>query len=60
MIVIRACVAMCRPGTWSGGLSPERDVIPLQDEAIPQDVPVETPFSLVHFDIDPDNSKHIE
>lgn len=56
-VVIRACVAMCRPGLWSGGLDPERDPVPLQDEAIPQDGPVETATSLIHFDIDPDNSK---
>ncbi|KAL2284732.1 hypothetical protein FJTKL_08812 [Diaporthe vaccinii] len=53
--LFRACVAMSYPGTWSGGLNPETDLIPLRDESIPQDVPIETALSLVHFDIDPDN-----
>ncbi|KAG6362516.1 hypothetical protein INS49_007608 [Diaporthe citri] len=51
----RACVAMSYPGTWSAGLNPETDLIPLRDESIPDDVPIETASSLVHFDIDPDN-----
>ncbi|KAG8156566.1 hypothetical protein KVR01_013517 [Diaporthe batatas] len=33
--LFRACVALARPRTWSGGLNPERDPIPLLDEAIP-------------------------
>lgn len=53
-------MAMSYPGTWSGGLNPETDLIPLRDESIPQDVPIETASSLVHFDVDPDNSKNVQ
>lgn len=51
---------MSYPGTWSGGLNPETDLIALRDESIPQDVPIEIASSLVHFDIDPDNSKNVQ
>lgn len=51
---------MSYPGTWSGGLNPETDLIPLRDESIPQDVPIQTASSIVHFDIDPDNSKDLK
>ncbi|KAL1856331.1 hypothetical protein Daus18300_010816 [Diaporthe australafricana] len=53
--LFRACVALAYPGRSSGGLNPRTVQIPLRDEVIPQNVPVETASSLIHFDIDPDN-----
>jgi hypothetical protein len=43
---------------WAQGLDPTTDLVPLQDEAIPPDGPVELFTSMIHFDIDPDNGKY--